>query len=52
LKQQLLWFREYGRNGLLSGPAKAESETAQSSGSRVEKTKRHLTLIADHIQAA
>lgn len=51
LKQQLLWFQEYGRNGLLSPPA-AESETAQSSGSRVEKTKRHLTLITDHIQAA
>jgi hypothetical protein len=50
LKQQLLWFQEYGRNGLLS--AAAESETAQSSGSRVEKTKRHLTLITDHIQAA
>ncbi|MDQ5937631.1 MAG: hypothetical protein QG574_4990 [Cyanobacteriota bacterium erpe_2018_sw_21hr_WHONDRS-SW48-000092_B_bin.40] len=50
LKQQLLWFQEYGRNGLLS--TAAESETAQSSGSRVEKTKRHLTLITDHIQAA
>jgi len=50
LKQQLLWFQEYGRNGLLS--TAAESETAQSSGSRLEKTKRHLTLITDHIQAA
>lgn len=50
LKQQLLWFQEYGRNGLLS--TAAESEAAQSSGSRVEKTKRHLTLITDHIQAA
>jgi hypothetical protein len=50
LKQQLLWFQEYGRNGLLN--TAAESETAQSSGSRVEKTKRHLTLITDHIQAA
>ena len=51
LKQQLLWFQEYGRNGLLSAAA-AEPETTQSSGSRVEKTKRHLTLITDHIQAA
>ncbi len=51
LKNQLLWFQEYGRNGLLSAAA-AEPETTQSSGSRVEKTKRHLTLITDHIQAA
>lgn len=50
LKQQLHWFQEYGRNGLL-GTA-AESEAAQSPGSTVEKTKRHLTLITDHIQAA
>ncbi len=50
LKQQLLWFQEYGRNGLLS--TAAESESAQPSGSRVEKAKRHLTLITDHIQAA
>lgn len=50
LKQQLLWFQEYGRSGLLS--TRTESETAQSSGSRVEKNKRHLTLITDHIQAA
>lgn len=42
LKQQLIWFQEYGRNGIF---AAGDLPTAN-------KIKRHLTLITDKSQAA
>ncbi len=75
LQQQLLWFQEFGRHGLINTPSATNAELAQASGQitnlvtdlvtdlaaeqarnepteHTEKTKRHLTLITDHVQAA
>ncbi|MBP9094415.1 hypothetical protein KBI23_25580 [bacterium] len=71
LKQQLLWFQEFGIDGLIKISAATSADLAQATGQitglvadlvtdqacnqttgHTEKTKRHLTLIADHIQAA
>ncbi|MFA7336923.1 MAG: hypothetical protein WC028_09085 [Candidatus Obscuribacterales bacterium] len=71
LQQQLLWFQEFGRHGLINTPSATTAELAQASGQitnlvtdlaaeqarnepteHTEKTKRHLTLITDHVQAA
>lgn len=51
LKQQLQWFREFGRHGLINTAPLVEA-TINETASPAEKTKRHLTLIADQVQAA
>jgi hypothetical protein len=48
LKKQLLWFQEFGRYGLIN----TTSATIVETTSPTEKTKRHLTLITDQVQAA
>ncbi|MFA6209019.1 MAG: hypothetical protein WC714_06285 [Candidatus Obscuribacterales bacterium] len=52
LKQQLAWFQEYGRNGILANLDMPNSNLTATTNSTTEKAKRHLTLITDTSQAA
>ena len=59
LQQQLLWFQEFGKDGFINTPAattqeldQATSQTEPATGQATEKTKRHLTLLTEHVQAA
>ncbi|CAN5562019.1 hypothetical protein BH11CYA1_BH11CYA1_49140 [soil metagenome] len=58
LKQELMWFQEFGSHGqsiLKADSIDADtlaSSSSSSSGSSNEKAKRRLSLVSDHIQAA
>lgn len=54
LKQQLVWFQEFGKHGFIKISATSAAELARATEitGHTEKAKRHLTLITDHIQAA